>query len=667
MVYSNFGPSLIKTIKERCRVCYTCIRGCPAKAIRVAVGQAEVIDERCIGCGNCVRVCSQHAKAVLNSIETTKELLAGDIPVIACIAPSFPAEFSEYAHTKLVGMIRALGFSGVIETSFGADLVSLAYKKLVAENKGEPYIASTCPSIVSFIEKYYPRLIRFLAPVLSPMGAAALVVKKLYGENTKIVFIGPCIAKKHEADKIRDIVSIDSVLTFSELRMLLGELKETEVKESEFDPPHPAKGMIYPLGGGLLQAAEIEKDLIQNNIISTEGNRNFVEVIRDFDESNLNAKLLDILCCEGCIMGPGMTAKETRYSRHERISGYARMRQASGVSFEKTDIPGELLSLSLARSFEEDDRRLDAPPPDIIKSILARMGKTKEEDELNCGACGYETCVEHANAIHKGFAETEMCLPYAIDKFKETAKELSVSYKQLEEAQTALIQAEKLASMGQLAAGIAHEINNPLGVILLYAHLLYDSSGTGSQMHEDLKMIVEQSDRCKTIVGGLLNFARKNKAVLKKADITQLVAKCVKAVKTLPNVAISVSHEEPPCIADIDVDQMMQVLINLLTNAIEAMPQGGTIDIRTERRSGNVAILVRDTGVGIKQEHLNKIFEPFFTTKQMGKGTGLGLAVTYGIIKMHRGNIEVESNADPGAGPTGTTFTVTIPVNENEG
>jgi two-component system NtrC family sensor kinase len=408
------------------------------------------------------------------------------------------------------------------------------------------------------------------------------------------------------------------------------------------------------------------KDLILNNIISTEGNRNFVEVIREFDASNINAKLIDILACEGCIMGPGMTTIETKYSRHERISAYARMRKESDAYEEHREVLDGLASMDLGRTFSEDDRRLDPPSPDIIRAILARMGKTKQEDELNCGACGYETCMEHAIAIHKGFAETEMCLPYAIDKFKETAKELSVSYKQLEEAQSALIQSEKLASMGQLAAGIAHEINNPLGVILLYAHLLYDKSDPGSQFNEDLKMIVEQSDRCKTIVGGLLNFARKNKAVLRHANIAQLVERCVMAVKSPCNVTVSSEHEEPAVTSDIDVEQMMQVMINLLTNAIEAMPSGGKINIRTYRQANNAMISVTDTGVGVRSEYQSKIFEPFFTTKQMGKGTGLGLAVTYGIIKMHKGNIEVTSNADPEKGTTGSTFTVSIPINQEE-
>jgi two-component system NtrC family sensor kinase len=185
-------------------------------------------------------------------------------------------------------------------------------------------------------------------------------------------------------------------------------------------------------------------------------------------------------------------------------------------------------------------------------------------------------------------------------------------------------------------------------------------------MREDLKMIVEQADRCKTIVGGLLNFARKNKAVIKKADVRELLARCVKAIKMPADISVTFTSSDGDCTADIDVDQMIQVFINIVTNAVEAMPTGGKLAIGSEHVEGGIRVKISDTGTGIKHEILEKIFEPFFTTKQMGKGTGLGLAVTYGIIKMHRGNIEVISNTDPSNGPTGSTFIVTLPAHQDE-
>ena len=221
---------------------------------------------------------------------------------------------------------------------------------------------------------------------------------------------------------------------------------------------------------------------------------------------------------------------------------------------------------------------------------------------------------------------------------------------------------ERLASMGQLAAGIAHEVNNPLGVVLMYSHLLMDECIENPHMRDDLKMIVDQADRCKKIVAGLLHFARQNKAVLRRADIRGLIAEVLKTMPVPEGITTELLEDSETACAEIDRDQIIQVLTNLLSNAVAAMPDGGTLTIRTEGDDEHVTLVVSDTGIGIAQENLGKIFEPFFTTKQIGKGTGLGLAVTYGIVKLHSGSIDVASNADPAQGPTGTTFTVTLPT-----
>jgi signal transduction histidine kinase len=292
------------------------------------------------------------------------------------------------------------------------------------------------------------------------------------------------------------------------------------------------------------------------------------------------------------------------------------------------------------------------------------MGKFTADDELNCGACGYASCREHASAICEGLAESEMCLPYSIDELQTAVKELENSREQLADAQEALLQSEKMASMGQLAAGIAHEVNNPLGVVLMYAHLLMDECPADSKYREDLVMITEQADRCKKIVAGLLNFARQNKLVRHPADMRQLVERAMRTIPLPENVALKIDHDLDDPIAEVDRDQVVQVLTNLATNAVAAMEHGGTLTLRTAGDDNRVTIAVIDTGTGIKPENIKKIFEPFFTTKQMGKGTGLGLAVTYGIVKMHSGDIRVQSNADPEKGPTGTTFTVLLPRRE---
>ncbi len=654
---------LVSTIKERCRVCYTCVRECPAKAIRISGGQAEVISERCIGCGNCVRVCSQNAKQVRNCTDRVKQLLSSGKKVAACLAPSFPAEFHGVDYREVVGMVRALGFHYVTEVAFGADLVAAQYRELLEEGSGDSHIATTCPAIVSYVEKYHPGLVHALAPVVSPMIAQARVLKQYYGDDIYVVFIGPCIAKKEEMLRDTRQKSLNGVLTFGELQDMLAEggIEPGVVEVSEFDPPHPAKGVLFAIGRGMLEAAEIREDLLTNEVVATDGTKNFVQAIKEFENGALDAVMLEILCCSGCIMGSGMTVTTPQFTRRTDISKYARQRLKSLEKSEWLKEKEKFDYIDLSTAFQVDDHRLPAPSRDDLKRILEQMGKFKPEDELNCGACGYDTCIDHAIAIHKGLAENEMCLPYTIEKLKETAVELSDSYEMLVNTRNALVQSEKLAGMGQLAAGIAHEVNNPLGVVLLYAHLLQEQVPGDSEMKEDIAMIVEQAERAKKIVGGLLNFARKNKVVLKPTNINELIDKSLHAIVVPGNIQVEVLHEKKGITADIDPDQIIQVLSNLITNAIEAMPEGGNLRIVTDSDNGNVIIKVTDTGTGIEEDNLKKIFEPFFTTKQMGKGTGLGLAVSYGIIKMHHGKIEVDSNRDPSRRLTGTKFTVTLP------
>ncbi|NLX14377.1 MAG: 4Fe-4S binding protein [Phycisphaerales bacterium] len=647
---------LVTTIKERCRVCYTCVRECPAKAIRISDGQAEVLTERCIGCGNCVRVCSQHAKQILNGIEEVKALLASEHKVAACVAPSFPAEFEEIPYTKLVGMIRALGFDYVTEVGFGADLVADRYRKLLDENGNKRYLATSCPAIVGYVERYHPELVNSLAPIVSPMVATARVLRRMHGKGLKVVFIGPCIAKKGEAVTRKIAGDVDGALTFSELRHFFAAQNITPESASsdEFDPPRAGAGSLFPISRGMLQAAQISEDLAAGIVVAADGRSDFAEAIREFETGDLDARLLEVLCCNGCIMGAGMTCRTPQFHRRSRISQFVRRRMGAMDHREWEGQMTRFADLDLSRSYEANDRRVAAPSDDAVRLILAEMGKLKPEDELNCGACGYENCREHAIAIYKGLAESEMCLPYTIEQLRQTVQELAST-------QEALNNSEKLASMGQMAAGIAHEVNNPLGVVLMFAHILLDELPPDNPYRKDLQTIVENADRCKKIVSGLLHFARQNKVSLEMTDVRDLVDKALKVVSLPAKVTLQVEHEPGDMNADVDRDQLVQILNNLISNAQAAMPNGGTLTVRTSEDGERVCIAVSDTGVGIPEENRKKIFDPFFTTKEVGKGTGLGLAVTYGIVKMHHGNIEVESNADAAKGPTGTTFRVLLP------
>jgi signal transduction histidine kinase len=514
------------------------------------------------------------------------------------------------------------------------------------------------------VERYLPDLVPDLAPVVSPMIATARVIRRVHGAHVPIVFIGPCIGKKCEASSPHTADDgVAAVLTFRELRTLLADAKVTPdaVSPSDFDPPHAGAGAVFPISRGLLETARIADDLVSGDVVATDGRTTFVDALKEFADGTIDARLLEILACNGCIMGAGISRATPMFQRRSHVRAYVRdrLRQVDTEQWERD--MARFADLDLSRSFTASDQRIREPDPATLAGILARLGKNRPEDELNCGACGYDTCREHAIAIHKGLAESEMCLPFSIDCLHRTVEELRVSNAQLASTQSALMQSEKLASMGQLAAGIAHEVNNPLGVVLMYAHLLLDECGTDNPLHEDLTLIVEQADRCKRIVAGLLHFARQNRVVREPTDVVALVESALRAIAIPGTVSLRVVHEMADSVAEIDRDQIQQVLTNLVTNALDAMPDGGTLSVATRGTVDSVGIEVADTGTGISAENMPRIFDPFFTTKQIGRGTGLGLAVSYGIVKMHRGDIRAESNSDPARGPTGTTFTLTLP------
>jgi signal transduction histidine kinase len=197
----------------------------------------------------------------------------------------------------------------------------------------------------------------------------------------------------------------------------------------------------------------------------------------------------------------------------------------------------------------------------------------------------------------------------------------------------------------------------------MYSNILKEELPADSPMLQDIDLIVEQADRCRKIVGGLLNFARKNQVNITETDVVKLARHSIDSV-IIPegiNVRLNIKITDP--IVNLDYDQMTQVLTNLLKNAVEAMPEKGEIIFDLMDSSDQLTVSITDSGTGIQPENMDKLFTPFFTTKGLGKGTGLGLPIIYGIVKMHKGDVTVKSNIDPAAGPTGTTFTITIPRN----
>jgi iron only hydrogenase large subunit-like protein/nitrogen-specific signal transduction histidine kinase len=648
---------IVSTITDQCKRCYSCVRECPAKAIRVIDGQAQVIYDRCIACGHCVKVCSQDAKQIYNEIDITYKMLE-EGNIVAIIAPSFAASFPD-DYKKVPTALRKLGFDKVIETAFGADLIANDYMREIHNDDGKTIISSACPAVVSFIQKYYVDLVPNLAKVVSPMIALGRYLKK-ESEDVKIIFIGPCVAKKNEAEDENVAGVIDAVLTFTELKEMLDNksIVVNECEESDFDGPNAMMGKAYPLAGGLLKTTDINDDILEKDIIVVEGKKKVVEIIEEIANNHINAKFTDILFCEGCISGPAIDSELNYYARREKVINYI---DENLHSTDKRVWKSNLYNarkLDLTRKFKVDNQRKAMPDEDEIKKILASTNKHNVKDELNCGACGYISCREYAIAIAKGLAEKEMCLPFLIDQ-------LANAYHSLNNTQEQLKIAEKLASIGQLAAGVAHELNNPLGTILLYSSMMkkdIEKIFNNDQAVEDIDLIVEEAKRCKNIVSNLLDFARQGKLQINKIDLSELLSELIKLFSQNPasrNI-IFTSNLNGKCIIKGDEDQLRQVFVNIMNNACDAMQDAEEKELKISLINNDSDVLVQfeDTGRGISPENYGKIFTPFFTTKSIGKGTGLGLAISYGIIKMHRGGINFTSELNKG-----TKFIVKLPKN----
>jgi len=648
--------SIVYTEREKCTGCLACIRNCPAKAIRIRESKAEVIKERCIDCGNCVQICMAKAKHIESDIGLVWQLLGQQQPVIAMLSAPFPAAFPEIRPGQLVASLKKLGFSEIMEDSFGAELICLEYARLFKEETDKTIISSTCPAVVSYIERFHPQLLNNLAPIVSPMIAMGRVIKHRYNPQAKVVFISPCVAKIAEAKDEKVAGIVDAVLTFAEIKEMLA-AKEIAIEsqdEEQLTGPKPNLGRLFAISGGLLKAANLSDDILVNEIINACGQEYTPHILREFSEGNITAKLITMCFCEGCIDGPVIDNNLSVFKRREIISNYT-LSQADPVQTEK-DIQ-IYADTDLSRKFTNRSVDLPTPSEEDVQRILEEIGKVDPSFHMNCGACGYGGCRELAIAVCQGLAEVNMCWPYVLNKLRATQEDL--------------IQAEKLTSLGQLAASIAHEVNNPLAGVLIYTQLMAKKINDDKLAKEValdyLSKMGSELTRSTRLIRNLLDFARQSPPTLREVNVNEVITRAIELAAHSAELSnVQIIKELDPALPKpmADFDQLQQVCTNLILNAIQAMPEGGTLTLRTSTPPDNdsqLKIEVRDTGLGISPENIRKLFTPFFTTKKKGKGVGLGLAVAYGIIQRHKGRIEVQSKEGEGA-----TFITYLPLRYEE-
>ena len=474
---------LVEILNDKCNLSYSCVRVCPVNAIEVKANRdyARIIPDRCIGCGSCTSVCPENAIIYRDSKSEAKELLKSKHKKVAIVAPSISGEFHDITdYRKFVQMIKLLGFDYVNEVSFGADIIALKYAELFKNFKGKYYITTACPVVVSHIQKFQPELVDNLAPLVSPMVATSKIVRKLYGNDIKVIYIGPCIDSKDEANLFDGDGKIDSVLTFHELRELFDEfkIKESKVEFSEFDQPIGYKGSLFPIANGLLQAANISEDLLEGEVITAEGKMNMLNATKQFHKDiDTIKKHFNLYYCEGCLMGPGTTKNGEKFIRRTRVTDYANKRLKNFNKKKWQEEIDKFWNLDYSRTFVNDNQRIEMPSEDRINEILKAIGKEGKNPDLGCNACGYNTCRDFAIAVAKGLAKADMCLTFSLRNRHDYIKALKSTNEKLAQTQKALQESEEVAQKEKEAAKEASDTIGrmlqklPSGVVILDKNL----------------------------------------------------------------------------------------------------------------------------------------------------------------------------------------------------
>lgn len=407
----------IYTEKAACQDCYKCVRQCTVKAIRVENGRAAVVKDLCVLCGHCVEVCPVGAKKVRNDLGRVRKLIESGKRIIASLAPSFASEFPGLDLERMAAALRRLGFWAVSETAWGADLVSREVaQQLQLAHPGTLFISSACPTVVDYITKYRSSLADRITSLASPLMAQARELHKLYGDDCPVVFIGPCISKKQEADEYSQDIAV--AIDFNDLRMWFDEEKIalSLVKsnpEVPIIPERAGKGSLYPVDGGMIAAIKSWAVPAQVRFMSFSGIEEIERALDEFEETLLQGQVqeplfLELLACPGgCVNGPRAKKRTGTIQKRLSVLEYGQNRQAGTVSKTVTDT-----ARVLCHEWKSKPPLQESCSEQEVAEALRRTGKFSRDDELNCGGCGYDTCRDFARAMLVGRAEPEMCVSY---------------------------------------------------------------------------------------------------------------------------------------------------------------------------------------------------------------------------------------------------------------
>ncbi|MGE5683091.1 MAG: [Fe-Fe] hydrogenase large subunit C-terminal domain-containing protein [Bacillota bacterium] len=398
----------IYTEKGNCQDCYKCVRACPVKAIKVENGSATVIHELCTLCGHCVNVCPSGAKKVRDDLGRVKQLLNMKGKVIASLAPSFISEFQNVEPNVMIAVLKSLGFFGVSETALGAQEVSANIAELLKKEDKSIRISSACPSVVEFIKKYKPEYSENITSFLSPLLSQCKLLKNHYGSDTAIVFIGPCISKKKEAEMHPEL--LDAVITFDDLRRWMNEANISfdelaPAEDDSFIPEKAKEGALYPIDGGMCSGIKANLTVTDSEFMAFSGLNNISNALEGLNELKPEKNLfLEMLACEGgCINGPKSSKRCSTILKKHQVINFA--------EYDSNEIPRRP-RITIENNYDISPVIHEKHHEAAVQETLREIGKVSLKDELNCAGCGYNTCRDFAISLLEGKSEKLMCVSY---------------------------------------------------------------------------------------------------------------------------------------------------------------------------------------------------------------------------------------------------------------
>lgn len=406
----------------KCKDCYKCVRICPVKAIHTKDEHVLYVADECILCGRCLEACPQNAIISLSDVHKAKKFIEDGYETIVSLDPAYLGVFGETPNGT--GQIREalhrLGFSHVRETAEGAVHVTKAYERLIKAGDMDNIITSSCSAVNDFVERYYPDMIPYMAPVVSPMIAHGMMLKEEFGPESKIVYIGSCTARGRESlrDRCRGTF-VDAVMDFQELRHWL----ETAGIVLDQCEPRPREGKnpqingLYGVSGGILSAIEADKGFGKYEQLYVDGVDSVVELFDCIRNGEINNCFIEVASCVGgCINGPLAGGRESDRFKARIYTNRKIIREFP------SDMDKMKESIMLKKQFRESTKSVTMPTEEEILEALSRDGKASPEKQLNCGACGFKTCRDKAIAVCQHKEQLNLCIPYKYQQARSMAE-----------------------------------------------------------------------------------------------------------------------------------------------------------------------------------------------------------------------------------------------------